>query len=254
MFEPVWIIQKIIKLRGPTHQPHGPNNGTAVPTAFGPWLSPCLPTASPAAPTHRFRHPRPPPRAAIKRSTLPPRGAPLSPSSTRCRHCTVVPPSLSHREMPPRSPSELPVTTLSSALTLGAPQTSLPAPSAAPPLHHRRSSLVEPSHHGLLALALLRPSRPHPKHRVAEYILPNRSNPTGDPYSGLPPSRPHHRPASPLRGPHGEPLCRLCLKSKPSPPGLAPWHLLPRPLTVGRPDSAGKPRAGEEWGSSPVSS
>jgi hypothetical protein len=36
--------------------------------------------------------------------------------------------------------------------------------------------------------------------------------------------------------------------------GLAPWHLLPRPLTTDRPDSAGEPRAGGGMGGSPVSS
>jgi hypothetical protein len=170
------------------------NNVTAVPTAFRPRPLPCPPTASLAAPAcrpaHRFCHPRPPPRAAFKRS-VPPRELPFS-SSTHCRHYAIVPPSLSHHEMPHRSPSELPITALSSAPTPGAPPTSLPTPSAAPLLHHRRSSSAEPSQHRQPALAILRPSQPHPKHRTTEYILSNRTDPAGDPYSGLSPSL-HHR-------------------------------------------------------------
>jgi hypothetical protein len=46
----------------------------------------------------------------------------------------------------------------------------------------------------------------------------------------------------------GEPLRCLCPKLGPSLPGLPPRHLLPRPLAAGRPDSAGEPRAGGEWG------
>jgi hypothetical protein len=237
---------------GPARQPHGPNNGVVVPTAFGPRLPPCPPMASWATPVrrpaHRFRRSQPPPRAALKRT--PPRGAPLS-SSTHCRHYIVVPLSLSHCETPPRSPSELPVTALSSAPTSGAPRTSLLMPSAAPLLHHRRSSLAKLSHRRQHAPALLRPSQPHPKHRSTKYILPNHSDPTGDPYSGLPPSLPHRRPASPPRAHHDEPLCCICPKLEPSPLGLAPWHLLPQPLAAGWSDSADEPRAGEEWGELP---
>jgi hypothetical protein len=149
-FEPVWMIQENIKPCGPTSQPHGPNNGSAVSSTFRPQPPPCPPTVSPAAPAHRsahrFRRPRPPPRAAFKRSA-PPRELPFS-SSACCRHGTVVLLSLSHREMPPRPPSELSVTAPSSAPTPRALPTSLSAPSAAPPLHHHRSSLAEPSHHG----------------------------------------------------------------------------------------------------------
>jgi hypothetical protein len=65
-------------------------------------------------------------------------------------HCTVMPPSLSRHEMPARSPSKLPDTALSSTQTLGATSTSLPAPSAAPLLHHRRSSPAELSHRGVI--------------------------------------------------------------------------------------------------------
>jgi hypothetical protein len=67
-------------------------------------------------------------------------------------------------------------------------------------------------------------------------------------FSGLPSPVPHHRPTSLPRDRHGEPLRCLCPKSGPSPPGLAPWHLLPRPLATGRPDSAGEPRVSGELG------
>jgi hypothetical protein len=190
-FEPVWIIQENIKPCGPTRQPHGPNNIAAVPTTFGPRPLPC-PARRPA---HRFCRPRPPPRASFKRSA-PPRELPFS-SSAHYRHGAVMPPSLSRHETPPQSPFELSVTAPSSTSTLGAPPTSLLVPSAAPPLHHRCSSPTEPSHHGQPAPAILQPSWPHPKHRAAEYILPNRSDPTGDPYSSLPPSLPHHRSPPP---------------------------------------------------------
>jgi hypothetical protein len=52
------------------------------------------------------------------------------------------------------------------------------------------------SHRGQPTPAPLRPSRSHPKHCTAEYFLPNRSDPVGDPYSGLPSSFRCHR--SPL--------------------------------------------------------
>jgi hypothetical protein len=53
---------------------------------------------------------------------------------------------------------------------------------------------------------------------------------------------------------HGEPLRCLCPKSGPPPSWLAPWHLLPRPLAAGRPDSVDESRASGEWGGSPISS
>jgi hypothetical protein len=206
-FEPAWIIWENIKPHGPTHQPHGPNNGAAVPTAFGPRAPPCPPMASPAAPacrpTHRFRRPRPPPRAAFKRSA-PPRELPFF-LLRRCRHCAVTAPS--------------------STPTSGAPLTSLPAPSAAPLLHHRHSSPVEPSDRGQPTPAILQPSRPHPKHRATEYIHPDRSDPTSDPYSGLPPSLPHRRSPLPQRS--------LLVSSSPlfdRQTGLSPRRLTPQPL------------------------
>jgi hypothetical protein len=160
MFESVWIIQENIKLCGPTRQPHGPNNGAAVPSTFRPRPPPCPSAASldsPACrPAHRFRRARPPPRASIKRST-PPRELHFS-SSAQCCHWAVVPPSLSHHQTLPRSPSKLPITAPSSAPTSGAPVTYLPAPSAAPPLHHHRSSRAEPSHRGQPAPVLLQRS------------------------------------------------------------------------------------------------
>jgi hypothetical protein len=114
-----------------------------------------------------------------------------SPGATLFLLCPLLP--LCHRatifELP-RSSSELLLTALSSAPTLGAPPTSLPVPLAAPPLPHSHSSLADPSHHGQSALALLQPSRPNPKHYATKYILPNRSDPASDPYSGLPPSLP----------------------------------------------------------------
>jgi hypothetical protein len=109
---------------------------------------PCLPTATPVTPAHRPAHrfcrPRPPPRAAFKRSA-PPHELPFS-SFARCRHYAVVLPSLSHREMPPQTPSELSVTAPSSAPMPGASPTSFPVASAAPPLHHHRPSPADPSH------------------------------------------------------------------------------------------------------------
>jgi hypothetical protein len=57
---------KIRNRVGPARQPHSPNNGTAIPTAFIPRLLPCPPMALPAVPTHRFRRPRPPPRVALR--------------------------------------------------------------------------------------------------------------------------------------------------------------------------------------------
>jgi hypothetical protein len=198
-----------------------------VPTVFGLWPPPCPPKASSAAPArrpaHRFCRPRPPPRAAFKRSA-PPHELPFS-SFACCFHCAIVPPSLSHREMMPRSPSELPVTTPSSAPTPGAPQTSLPVPSAALPLHHHLSSLAEPSHRGQPTPAILRPSRPHPKYRAAEYILPDCSDPPVTPYSGLLPSLPCCRSPSPQRS--------LLVSNSPlfsRKTGLSPHRLTPRPL------------------------
>jgi hypothetical protein len=99
---------------------------------------------------------------------------------------------------------------------------------------------------------LLHLPRP-PSHRVpppaTDVILHHRSNlhPSSPPlhepragalhlFSGPPSLVPHRRPASPLRAHHGEPLCCLCTKSGPSPPRLAPWHLLQRPLAAGRPN------------------
>jgi hypothetical protein len=94
MFELVWIIRKNIKPHGPTRQPHSSNNGAAVPTSFRPRPPPCPPTALSATPTsrptHRFRHPQPPPRVAFKRSA-PSRELPFS-SSTHCHHCAIVEP------------------------------------------------------------------------------------------------------------------------------------------------------------------
>jgi hypothetical protein len=159
---------------------------------FGLRPPPCLLMAPPLFP------PAVPPTISAAlghRLVQPLKGTPLPvscSSSAHCRHHTVVPPLLSHHEMLARSPSELPVTPSSSTSTSGAPPTS-----AAPPLHHRRYSPTELSHHGQPALALLLPSRPHPKHRAAEYILPNYSDPTSDPYSGLPPSLPHRRSPRP---------------------------------------------------------
>jgi hypothetical protein len=122
-------------------------------------------------------------------------------------------------------PFELSITASSSALTPGAPLTSLQAPSAAPLLHHCRPSLTKPSDCGQPTPALLRLSRPHPRHRVTEYILPNSSDPTGDPYSSLPPSLPHRRSPPPQRS--------LPVSSSPlfgSQTGLSPCQFAPRPL------------------------
>jgi hypothetical protein len=194
MFELVWIIQE--KYKTAWAHPSATRFEQRRRCADRVWTAATTLSAHGSAavparrPTHHFRRPRPPPCAAFKRSA-PPRELPFS-SSAHCRHHTVVPPLLSHHEMLARSPSELPVTPSSSTSTSGAPPTS-----AAPPLHHRRYSPTELSHHGQPALALLLPSRPHPKHRAAEYILPNYSDPTSDPYSGLPPSLPHRRSPRP---------------------------------------------------------
>jgi hypothetical protein len=125
----------------------------------------------------------------------------------------------------PRSPSKLPVTALSSAPMLGSLPTSLLAPSPAPPLHHRRSSPADPRHRGQPAPAILRSSRPHPKHRAAEFILPDCSDPTGDPYSGLPQSLPYRRSPPAQRS---LPVSSSPLFSRQT--GLSPCRLAPRPL------------------------
>jgi hypothetical protein len=104
-------------------------------------------------PAHRFPPPRrrrPPP---LKEGT-PPCGEPLSSSSAHCRHCAII-------ELPQnttRSPSKLPITAPSSAPMPGATRTSLLVPTAAPLLHHRRSSPAELSHREQPAPTLLRPS------------------------------------------------------------------------------------------------
>jgi hypothetical protein len=115
------------------------------------------------------------------------------------------------------------------------------------------------------------PSRPPPS--VAEAALPSSATfdhrhappssqrpPLHEPqagalhrFSGLPSPVPNRRLVSPSRAHHGEPLRRLCPKSGSLPPGLAPWHLLARPLAANRPEPADEPRTGEERGSSPVS-
>jgi hypothetical protein len=107
----------------PARQPHGPNNGFTATTAPHTVLPPCR------SHLHRLKKEHPPP---------PPVSSPFPPLPLR-HHYAVVPPSLSHCEMPPWSLSEPPVTTLSSALTPGAPSTSVSVPSAASLLHHRRS-------------------------------------------------------------------------------------------------------------------
>jgi hypothetical protein len=121
-----------------------------MPTAFRPWLPPlCRPRLHHR---HRPRHPQSrtaicqPPPVAIK-------GAPLPISSTfppppLRHHCAIMPPSLSHHEMLPRPPSELPDTAPSFAPMLGAPSTPLPAPSATPLLHHHCSPPLGLRHRG----------------------------------------------------------------------------------------------------------
>jgi hypothetical protein len=227
-----------------------------VSITFGLQPPPCPPKASPIAPArrlaHRFCRPRPPPCAAFKRSA-PPHELPFS-SFAYCCHCAIVPPSLSHLETMPRSPSELPVTAPSSASTPGAPPTSLPVPSATPPLHHRLSSLAKPSHRGHPTPAILRPSRPHPKHRATEYILPDRSDPSVTPYSGLPPSLPCHRSPSPQRSllVSNSPL--FGRKTGPSPHRLAPRPLHRRTPPASRPDFTGNSPLPTGEKVSPVSS
>jgi hypothetical protein len=126
-----------------------------------PWLRWPLPPAVPPTVYAALGH-----RLVRLLKGPPSRELPFS-SSAHCRLCAIVPPSLKHRETPPRSPFEHSITTPSSAPTSGAPPTSLPVPSAAPPLHHRRSSPAELSHRGQPTPAILRLSRPHPKHRAA---------------------------------------------------------------------------------------
>jgi hypothetical protein len=133
-------------------------------------------------------------------------------------------PSCCH-EMPPWSPSELLVTAPSSAPTPGAPPTSLLASSAAPPLHHRRSSLAKPSHRRQPALAILRLSQSHPKHCTAKYILPDRSDPVGDPYFLLPPSLPCRRSPPPQRSLLMSSSLLFNHQNGPSPRRLAPRPL-----------------------------
>jgi hypothetical protein len=136
----------------------------------------------------------------------------------------------SHREMPHWPPSKLPDTALSSAPTPGAPSTSLPAPSAAPLLHQRRSSPADQSHCGQPTSALLRPSQPHPKHRTAKYFLPNHSDPADDPYSSLPPSYPHRRSPPPQRSLPVSPSPLFGSQTCPSPHRLTLRPLHCRPL------------------------
>jgi hypothetical protein len=104
-----------------------------------------------------------------------------------------------------------------------------------------------------LLLCLPRPPSRRVPPSATDMLLHHRivlrlSSPLVHLFSGLPSLVSHHRPASPPWARHGEPLCYLCPKSGPSLPGLAPWHLLPRPLTASRPDSIDEPRAGGEWG------
>jgi hypothetical protein len=80
-------------------------------------------------------------------------------SSACCCHCTVVSPLLSHHETQPRSPFELPNTVPSSTQTPGAPSTSLPVHSAAPLLHHRRSSLLGLHRCGTPLISATKPGR-----------------------------------------------------------------------------------------------
>jgi hypothetical protein len=102
-------------------------------------------------------------------------------------------------------------------------------------------------------LTSLRLSQPHPKHHAAEYFLPNRSDPAGDPYSGLPTSFPHRRSPPLWTSLLGElPLPRL---PKPGPP---PYRLAPRTLPATprhrhRRNSAGPPSTGAMGASSPAS-
>jgi hypothetical protein len=164
-----------------------------VPTAFGPRPSPCLPTASPTAlarrRTHHFCRPRPPPRAAFKRS-VPPRQLPFS-SSAHCCHCAIEPlgnaTPVPLRTLHPRPKLRTNAGSSPDLLT-GA----LGCSSPPPPFFSGRAELPRTtcsSHHPIVST--------HPKHRAVEYILPNYSDPIGDPYSGLPPSLPRRRSPPP---------------------------------------------------------
>jgi hypothetical protein len=183
-------------------------------------------TASPAAPAHRFHLPRPPPRAAFKRSNP----SPLS-WSTPFFLLRPVPP-LSYRaaavELPwnaTRPTSKPPVTAPSSAPTSGAPQTSLPVPSAAPPLHRHRSSPtartppVTPTpacRHLFPTANLLRCREPPPPRWAPPPPMPQIGTLTSRASSLAPPSpATHHRSAgfgrrgACRRGTGGAPLLHL---------------------------------------------
>jgi hypothetical protein len=128
---------------GPTRQPHSPNNGAARANRVWTTAAAALPpTASPPPPRYHSLTAAPSP--SIKGPHRPPSSAALFPPPPLHCHCAIMSVSLSCHETLPWSPSKPLDTAPSFAPTLGAPSTSLPTPSAAPLLHHRRSTAIAP--------------------------------------------------------------------------------------------------------------
>jgi hypothetical protein len=124
----------------------------------------------------------------------------------------------------PLRPPLCPTVASSSSTPRQCNSTTLPALAlTTPPAPNNHSSSIDMRHHGQPTPASLRPSRPHPEHHAAEYFLPNRSDPAGDPYSELSMSFPHHR----------SPPLRTSLPGELLPPhrpktGPPPYHLASR--------------------------
>jgi hypothetical protein len=137
-------------------------------------------------------------------------------------HCTPL--LQASKSRPPRTTLMCLCATPNRSLSHRPPQAIVEAPSR-PPSHQAPPPATDKllHHH-----SNLRPSSPplHEPQAGALHLL-----------FGLPSPVPHRQLASPSRAHHGEPLRHLCPKSGSLPPGLAPWHLLPRSLTTGRPTS-----------------
>jgi hypothetical protein len=129
-------------------------------------------------------------------------------------------------QVPPPLATLYPTVASSSSTPRQCTSMTLPAPTpTTPPAPHRHSSLLNACHYGQPAPTSLRPSRPHPEHRATEYFLPNRSDPAGDPYSGLPASFPHRRSPPLWTSLPGDLLPPCHPKTGPPPYRLAPRTL-----------------------------
>jgi hypothetical protein len=118
---------------------------------------------------------------------------------------------------------------------------------------HRRSSPLDSHCCGQSTPASLQPSRPHPEHSVAEYFLPNSSDPAGDPDSSLTASFPHRRCPPLWTSLPGELLPPRRPKTSPPPYRLAPQTLPATPRHRHHRNSAGPPLTGAMGASSPAS-